>query len=171
MKPITESIGREMRWRRTRFLPPAFELRVGDEPAATLEWPRLFSRSAFALAAEGRWRFRRAAAFSWTLSIEDAESGRELGSYSPGPLSGTLRLQDGRAFRVGRERLFGPVKLWRENAGELLSFARRPALLGGGSMRLEASASGERDLGLLVTFAFFLLTLRRRRAAASSGGG
>jgi hypothetical protein len=170
LKSIRESIGREMRWRRTRFLPPAFEMRVGDETAATLEWPKILSRSALAAAAEGRWRFRRGSAFSWTVTIEDAESGTQLGSYSPGPLRGLLRLEDGRAFRIGRDSLFGRLKVGRENAGELLSFSRRPAFGGGASLRVEASASGERDLGLLVTFAFFLLTLRRRRAAAASAG-
>jgi hypothetical protein len=82
-----------------------------------------------------------------------------------------LRLDDGRAFRIGRERLFGRLMAWRENGGELLSFARRPSIAGGGPMQIEASAAAEPELGLLVTFAFFLLTLRRRRAAASSGGG
>jgi len=171
MRQIRESIGREMRWRRTRFLPSAFELRVGDEPAATLDWPKLFSRSPVATAAEGRWRFRRNAPFSWTVTIEDADSGAPVGEYSPGPLAGTLQLADGRVFRVGRERLFGRLKLWRDNGGELMSFSRRPSIGGGGPMQIEGSASAEKDLGLLVTFAFFLLTLRRRRAAASSGGG
>ena len=59
MSSIRESIGREMRWRRTRLLPAAFELRAGDAVIATLEWPGLFSRSAIATSGDGRWRFRR----------------------------------------------------------------------------------------------------------------
>ena len=170
MKTIRESIGRDMRWRRRRFLPAAFELRIGDEPAATLEWPKLFSRNAIASAAEGRWRFRRGSVFSWTIRIDDADSGAPVASYTPRPLAGTLRLEDGRAFRIGREHVLGRLKAWRDNGGEILSFGREPSFAGGKSMKIEASASGEPDLALIVTFAFFLLTLRRRRAAASSGG-
>jgi len=171
MSSIRESIGREMRWHRTRLLPAAFELRAGDEMIATLEWPALFSRSAIATTGGARWRFRRPALLSLSVDVEDAESGARIASYAPAPLRGTLRFADGRAFRIGRDHPFGTLKAWREDGGELLSFARRLTIRGGGPMRIEAAAAAESGLDVLVTFAFYVLTLRRRRAARSSGGG
>jgi hypothetical protein len=169
--PIRESIGRAMRWRRTRLLPAAFELRAGEETLATLEWPGLFSRSAIATSGGGRWRFRRPSLFSLSVDVEDTESGARIASYSPAPLRGTLRFADGRAFRIGRDSLFGRLKAWREDGGELLSFPRRLTFGGGGPVQIEAAATAEAGLDLLVAFAFYVLTLRRRRAARSSGGG
>lgn len=171
MRPIREQVGREMRWRRTRFIPRAFELRAGDEVLASLTWPKLIGRQAIATAAEGEWRFRRASLFSLRVVLEDAATGAQVGEYSSAPLSGTLRLSDGREYGVGRDSLFGRFRLRRASGGEIAWFPRRPAFTGGGPMQLEAAASAEPQLGLLTTFAFFLLTLRRRRAAASSGGG
>jgi hypothetical protein len=168
LKTIRESIGRPMRWRRTRLLPAAFVLRIGDEALATLAWHGLFGRSARAAAAEGEWSFRRSSLFSWSVLIEDAATGAELGRYSPGARAGTLRLADDTAYRIGRDGLFGPLRVWRENGGTLITFSRRP--LFGSAMQLEAAASAEPWLGLLSAFAFYLLVLRRRRAASSSGG-
>jgi hypothetical protein len=170
MSSIKESIGREMRWRRTRLLPAAFELRTGDAVIATLEWPGLFSRSAIATSGAGRWRIRRPALFSIAVDVEDAESGERIASYAPALRRGILRFADGRAFKVGRDNLFGSLKAWREDGGELLSFPRRLTIGGGGPMQIEAAAAAEEGLDILATFAFYVLTMRRRRAARSSSG-
>jgi hypothetical protein len=170
LRPIRESIGREMRWRRTRFLPSAFELRAGDDIIASLEWPGIFSRSAIAATGDARLRFRRPAMFSLSVIVEDADTGTPVARYSPTPLRGTLRFENGRVFHIGRENLLGRLKAWREDGGELLSFPKRLAIGGGGLMEIEASAAAEPELGVLATFAFYVLTLRRRRAASSSGG-
>lgn len=170
MSSMREFVGREMRWRRTRLLPAAFELRAGDAVIATLEWPGLFSRNAIATSGGGRWHFRRPAPFSLAVDVEDATSGERIASYAPAPLRSTLHFTDGRAFRIGREHLFGPLTAWREDGGELLSFPRRLTIGGGGPMQIEAAAAAESALDILATFAFYVLTLRRRRASRSGGG-
>lgn len=155
-----------MRWKRTRVIPAAYELRMEGETLATLAWPKLFSRAAEAASAEGCWRFRRPSLFSLAVVVDNAATGTEAGRYSPGPRGGTLRLADGSAYRVGRDGLLGPLTVWRQDGGRLLCFSR---LLLGNSMTLEAAASAEPRLGLLATFAFYLLVLRRRRASRSGG--
>lgn len=167
MRPLRELIGREMRWKRTRLLPAAYELRMDDETLAALEWREIFSRAALATCAEGTWRFRRSSLISLVVLLIDAGTGTEAGRYSPGPRGGTLRLADGSTYRVGRDGFFGPLTVWRQDGGRLLHFSR---LLMGRDMQLDASASAEPRLGLLATFAFYLLVLRRRRAANSGGG-
>ena len=169
MKPIGESIGREMRWRRTRFLPAAYELRLDEQVLATLEWNGMFGSLARAQTARGSWHFRRAAPFSWARDIEDATTGTTLGRYTPRMGLGVLDLADGSSYRIGRDRLFGPLKVWREDRGLLITFSKRP-VPGGGPVMLEAAASAEPRIDLLATFGFYLLTVKRRRAARSSGG-
>lgn len=55
MKSISAIVGTELRWVQPSIFKQTFELRSGDELAATLQFPKLFGRNARAECQDGCW--------------------------------------------------------------------------------------------------------------------
>ena len=59
MKRIATLVGRDLKWTQPSARRLAFELRAGDELAATLRFPHPLVTTAVGESADGVWTFRR----------------------------------------------------------------------------------------------------------------
>ncbi|HXS83878.1 MAG TPA: hypothetical protein VN896_14265 [Methylomirabilota bacterium] len=102
MLKLRELVGTELHWIQPHALRREFELRAGEQAAATLAFRSTFGSLATATTDEGSWTFKRVG--FWRSHVTVRESGRETDlavfrndTWTAG---GTLTFADGRAWRA-----------------------------------------------------------------------
>jgi hypothetical protein len=81
LKKIATLVGREPKWTQPHAFKMEYELRVGDELAATLRFKSSFSSRATTESADGCWMFRREGVFCHTTIIRACNSDHVIGTF------------------------------------------------------------------------------------------
>jgi hypothetical protein len=102
MKKIATLIDRELKWSQPRAFKQEYELRAGDELAATLIFPRSLRSDAIGESADGSWDFQREGPLHPRILIRVSGSPDEIAVFrkSAWKSCGTLAFPDGRTFRT-----------------------------------------------------------------------
>jgi hypothetical protein len=100
MKKIRDLIGRELKWVQPHATKMDFELKDGEEIAATLHFRSLFGSFATAESADGTWTFKRIGFFQTKATVRALDSETDLGVFKNNTWrdGGTLELPDGRKY-------------------------------------------------------------------------
>ncbi|MDQ2716251.1 MAG: hypothetical protein M3Z08_15210 [Chloroflexota bacterium] len=161
MRVIGEIASQELIWMQPDALKSVYELRAGNEIAATLLWETKYS--VLAEAAEGRWRFTREGIINQRNAIREVASNTDIALYKPSFTSsgGRLLVSGGDSFRWQNLRFWGSEKTWLDAAGTPLarfdstSLKKIPVTIEPGAARLP-------HLPLLLAFGCYLLVLAYR---------
>lgn len=160
MRKMVELMGRDLRWVRTHALRLEYELRAGDEVAATLRVSGLFRDHAAAESADGCWMFERVGFWRNKVRVRvcRAESDTAIFKFSRwGDGSGVLQLPGG-------QKLYATANFWRTEY-EFKSVAGEPMLrissvgLLRENARVDLHAGAERlpELVWLVMLGWYLM--------------
>ncbi len=161
MRVIGEIASQELIWMQPDALKSVYELRAGDEIAATLLWETKYG--ALAEAAEGRWRFTREGIINQRNTIREAASNTDIALYKPKFTSsgGRLLLSGGDGFTWQNVRFWGSEKAWLDAAGTPLARFDSTSLKKI-AVTIEPAAARLPQLSLLLAVGCYLLVLSYR---------
>lgn len=97
---LAELVGQELKWVQPHAMKREYELRAGDEIAATLRFRNAFGSFAAAAGADGEWTFKRVGFLQTRVTIRAAGSENDLAVFKNNTWKGggTLELPDGRSY-------------------------------------------------------------------------
>lgn len=154
-----------------------FELRAGDELAATLGWKTSCGTLAAAESGDGRWTFKRVGFLNPRVTVREAGSQIDLAIFWPRWLGdGTLEFANGRIFRWQSTNFWGTNWMFAASDGTpLVTFKEgsREAKLSDlfktqAFVEIQPQARDLPELSLLVMIGWYLMILRRDDAAAGA---
>jgi hypothetical protein len=171
-KPLRAVLGLPLTWHRTRLIPPAYELRTGDDILARLESVGPFSRQQRAIVRGETWRIRKPSLFSLRILVEDWNGGQAKGEYRGGFRHGSFRIPSGREYRLTRAALLPRrIRVLASSGSPILQVEWGWLSFGQvATTTIEPAGSAELEIDLIAMIAFVVLLRRRRRAARSSAG-
>ena len=110
MKRMAELIGRELEWTQPSALKMQYELRAGNEVAATLRFRSSFGSFATAESADGCWTFKRVGFLQTKVTIRACSGDNEIAVFKNNTWKGggTLELPDGK-------RILATTNFWQTN--------------------------------------------------------
>ncbi len=170
MRPLREATGCEWVWQRPRLMSRLWELRAGEDLAATLEACGWTGARMTGETAGCRWDLRHEGFFLGRTVVRREGGVDALLELRPGWFGdGTIRCADGTALRWKRGDVWG--RRWRvldPDDHVQLEFTRQPAFF---KSRTTVAATevgrGRPDLPELVLLGFFQLRLLERQSSAS----
>ncbi|MBY0374037.1 MAG: hypothetical protein K2Q23_08575 [Bryobacteraceae bacterium] len=164
--PIRET---HLRWRQPASFARRYELKGEAGLVAELEFPKKAGSLATGRILSAAWEFeRKGQAFSRPV-IRDLQ-GASLGEYVPNPFGtrGDLTLSNGNSYVLAATNKWNTDWQWLDAHGDgLLGFRFKSGLPNSAEVFLGDLELA--DLGLLVTFGFYLLILPHEDAAAPPG--
>ena len=100
MKSLIEIAERQLSWTQPNAFKRNYELRAGDDVAATLDFKSSFGSFATGRSGDGCWTFKRVGFWQTRATIRECERGTEIGSFKNNTWKGggTLELPDGRRY-------------------------------------------------------------------------
>ena len=121
MKKIVDLVGRELKWVQPHATTMSFELRDGEDVAATLRFRSLFGSFATAESADGAWTFKRIGFFQTKATVRALNSETDLGVFKNNTWKdgGTLEMPDGRKYRADTN-LWATKCSFKTESGEVL---------------------------------------------------
>ncbi|HYM81602.1 MAG TPA: hypothetical protein VEY91_09350, partial [Candidatus Limnocylindria bacterium] len=102
MRKIGDVVDRPLKWSQPSALSMQYELRAGDELAATLRFRSMFGSFATGESADGCWTFKRVGFWQTRATIRACDSETEIAAFRNNTWSGggTLELADGQTIRA-----------------------------------------------------------------------
>ena len=161
------TIQEPLRWVQPNVLKMNYELRAGEDLAATLRFRSAFGTLATAETADGCWTFKRVGFLQSRATIRACGSDAELATFENNTWSGggTLKLSDGRTLRVTSNFWQTQMELQTE-AGEVLIRIQTSGLLMT-SVAVELTPSGLAlpELPWLTMFVWYVTAMMQMDAS------
>jgi len=167
VKKIATLAGRNLKWTQPRAFKREYELRAGDELAATLRFQGGFSSRATAESGDGCWLFHREGAFVRTTRIRACNSDVVIGTFKANTWKsgGTLEI-GGRVFNATSRAFSSRYSFVRENGEALVELKNSGFLHRSAQVTLHPGAATDPQLPILVMLGWYLDLLMQRDAAA-----
>jgi hypothetical protein len=168
MRILTELAGRELLWTPSPGQKKTYELRTGEEIAATVRFER--SSLATAEVAGASWTFKREGFWHPRVTVRLPGSATDLAVFRPGwSGAGTLDLSPSRQIQWKSASFWRSSWDWQEADGRpLVHFkSRHKWTKMEAEMVIEPPATELAELPLLVTLGWYLLVLLAQDSAAA----
>lgn len=148
-------------WRKVEASKRIFSFRAEDRLLAGLRFEKSSGSSATADTAAQRFTFKRTGFFRPSMTVRVAGASTDLAVFQPGwDGGGLLTFSDGRRFEWRRTSAWRFEFNWLDTeARELLLLKPLPASRIEANVTVTADGSTSSDLGLLLTFGFYLSVL------------
>lgn len=174
MTPMTlrmhEAACLDLRWVQPKTFRPVYELRAGEQVAATLAFCNSFQSMATGESADGCWNFKRIGLLGTQVTIRvcGSESDVALFRNSTWGNGGSLEMPDGRKFRANINFSATRYQLMTLSGIALLTFSR----IGGwlhlsGGVVVHDAAKPMPELPWLVLLAWYLTVMMHRDSAVA----
>ena len=169
MRKLVDFIGATLEWRQPHLTRMEYELCLGEEVIATLNFRSAFGTHATAASADGMWTFKRVGFWQPRVTVRECDAPADLAQYRNNTWSngGTLELPDGRKYRADTN--FWATKFeFRNEADEaLVTYEKIGGLL---HMRALVTAlptsQSLAELPWLVMLGWYLVVMMQSDAAA-----
>lgn len=173
MKSIRELLGQEPRWSQPHALKEEYELRIGEELAATLQFRSVFGSLGTAESADGRWTFKRIGFWQTRATVRAIDSDQDIAVFElrTWKHGGTLQLADGRRFQADTNFWMTKFEFRSEDGEALLKFSRISGVLHHSSLVEVGQSRHLVEMPWLVMFGWYLTIMMHRDAAAASAAG
>ena len=171
MRSLTEVADQELLWTPSPEQKKTYELRAGDEVAATVR----FERSSLAIAevSDTIWTFKREGFWHPRVTVRLAGSETDLAIFQPSwSGSGTLKLSPVRQIQWKSANFWHSSWIWQQqdvDGHPLVRFkSRQKWTKMEGEVAIAATATELVELPLLVTLGWYLLVLLAQDTAATA---
>ncbi len=175
MKKIADLVERELKWIQPHATKMEFELKDGEETAATLRFRSLFGSFATAESADGAWTFKRIGFFQTKATVRALGSETDLGVFKNNTWKdgGTLELPDGRRYPADTNLWATKCSFKTEAGAPLIGFQKIGGVLHMSSfVQIHEAARGIPELPWMTLLGWYLTVLmhadRMAMAAAAT---
>ncbi|HXF06806.1 MAG TPA: hypothetical protein VNM72_15540 [Blastocatellia bacterium] len=162
MRYFREVVGQELMWVQPKRLTRRYELRVGEDVLATLQWQEMFGSLAVAESADGQWTLKRSGFLRARVTIRVAGSDCDSAVFVAGWWgNGILEFLGGPRF------IWKPLNFWRSEwawtgvDGALLLRVKRKFTWTKveGRVQIEPTAGSVPQLSLLAILGWYLVVI------------
>jgi hypothetical protein len=171
MKKIADLIERELTWSQPRAFKMEYELRAGEELAATLRFRTMVGTMATGESADGCWTFKRVGFWHPRVTIRARDSEQEIAVFrnNTWQSGGTLELPDGRHLQASTN--FWATRFAFTGPGDepLVEFTTgmiRPSA----TVTVRPSAARLTELPWIVMLGWYLVVMMQSDATAATMG-
>lgn len=173
--PLASSVPLE--WIQPKTFQNRYELRAGENLAATLEFPKTFGSLAIATAADGRWTFKRVGFFNPRITVRVEGQEAELAVYHPKwtGTEGKLQISSGEVFTWKVANFWATQFVWLAGDQPLILF--RPGVedthmsdwfKNQARVEIQPEAGSLKQVSLLVLMGWYLMILKQQDDAAAT---
>jgi hypothetical protein len=161
MRKITELVGQNLKWVQQGALKMQYELRVGDDLAATLHFRSSFGSFATGESADGCWTFKRVGFWQNRVTVRPCGADTDIATFKNNTWSGggTLELPDGRKFPVTTNFWQTKLEFLNESGGTLIQFNSGGLLHLSATVEIQPDAVSTPELPLMVMLGRYLVVM------------
>lgn len=161
MKRLAEVVGHTLTWAQPSALRMEYELRVGEEVAATLRFRSSFGSFATGQSADGSWTFKRVGFLQTRVTIRESGGDAEIGTFRNQTWAGggTLELPDGRQFLATTNIWQTKLEFQAEGGVPLIRFKSRGLVHLSADVEVESQAIQISELRWMVLFGWYLTVM------------
>jgi hypothetical protein len=149
-----------------------FEIRTGDSIIASLSFHRFLGSRAYVESENGSWTFRRTGFLPRRISIQVADQEMEIAVYVENMWTkgGTLRLLDGREFRVRANFWLTRFEILSPDGSVMVRYTGiRGFLHRSAAVRILPEAGALEELPWLVPLGWYIAVMALRSRSARAG--
>lgn len=171
MKRLVELVDQPLAWSQPGALKMEYELRAGDQVAATLRFRSVFGSFATGESADGCWTFKRVGFWQPRATIRERDGEAELAIFKNHTWKGggTLELPDGRRMLATTNVWQTKVEFQDEPTGApLIRFKSRGVIHLGADVEIEPGAFKVPEMRWIVLFGWYLVILIHMDSGAAA---
>jgi hypothetical protein len=170
MKSIAEFTGCELRWVQPHVLKREYELKIGDDVAATLNFTSSFSSFAIGESREGSWSFKRVGIWQRTVTVRELASDTELAVFKRNIWKGggTVELPSGLKYLTTPNFWQSQYDIWTEDRRPLIHYRIGGIWRPSAATLIEPGAANLPELPWMTLLGWYLVLLMRQDAAAAA---
>jgi hypothetical protein len=160
-----------LEWKQPSAFVRRYELLSGDSQLAVVSFSKSLGSLAEAQTAGEAWTFKRRGMLSTTVGARIAGTEQDVAVYRPNftGTRGTIRIKGGEALELRSTGFWASEWVVRTEEQEvLLRFHNHGLMRSGAHVEVMEAANRRDDLGLLLTFAWYLLLLHMEDSAAAA---
>jgi len=170
MRRISELIGTKLKWVQPSALKMHYELRAGDDLAASLHFRSSFGSFATAESEDGCWTFKRVGFWQTRVTIRPCGTNNDIANFINNTWSGggTLEIPDGR--RILANTNFWQTKYeFKIDPGEtLVEFETGGLIHLSANVEIKPRAATMPELPLMVMLGWYLVVMMHMDSSAAS---
>jgi hypothetical protein len=172
MKRIADVVGKKLSWTQPSALDLQYELRAGDELAATLAFRSRFGTFATASSGDGIWTFKRVGFWSTRVAIRGADDEAELGSFKNNTWKsgGTLTLPGDRKLRATTNFWKTNLEFQDDAGASLIRFKSRGVVHMAADVEVDPRALDVPEMRWILMLGCYLCVMMRMDAAGEAAG-
>jgi hypothetical protein len=170
MQSLTALSEQSLKWTQPKASKMEYELRSGDQIAATLRFRSSFGSFATAESADGCWTFKRVGFWQPKVTLRVCETDTDIATYVNNTWSGggTLTLPDGRTLRVSTNMWTTQYEIKNESDTPLVRYKMSGLIHLSSEVEIQPAAMGLPELPWLVPLGWYLAILAYMDSAAVS---
>jgi hypothetical protein len=160
----------DLHWKQCSAFGRAFELKTGDSVLAMLQFPKTFGALAEASTLDETWMMNRKGFIKPEVTAHKSSGGELAASYHANLTGnrGEILLASGEKLQLRAANFWGNEWHLEAAAGEVLArFHNRGAVLASARVEVSDAARARADLGLLLTFAWYVLVLNQHDSSGA----
>jgi hypothetical protein len=167
MKKIAELTRQQLKWVQPGMFKTHYELRAGDEIAATLRFRSSFGTLATGQSADGCWTFKRVGFLQTRVTIRECDRETDTAvfrnTWSGG---GTLELSGGRKLQANTSLWQSKIEFKKETGETMLLFNRGGVIHPSAEVVIEPEADKMAELPWLLMLGWYLTVMLDMDTAA-----
>lgn len=170
LRKISEVADQPLTWTQPGALKKSFELRLGDEPVATLEFRSIFGSFATGESADGCWTMKRVGFWQTRATVRPCEAEMDIAEFKDKTWSngGTLTLADGRQFHATSSFWKSRLAIHDEGERELLVIQPRGLIHLSASVEIKAKARKMPELPWMLMLGWYLTVQKNEEDGAAA---
>lgn len=172
MRKIAELVGQQLEWVQPSVFKMHYELRAGDEVAATLRFRSAFGSFATGESADGCWTFKRIGFWQTKATVRVCDTDVDIATFKNNTWSsgGTLELSAGRKFLATTNFWQTNLEFQDELGGTLIKFKTSGLLHLSAKVNVEPNAVSLPELPWVVMLGWYLTVMMHMDSATAVAG-
>jgi hypothetical protein len=170
MRRITDLIGSRLEWLQPSALRMHYELRAGEELAASLRFRSSFGSFATAESADGCWTFKRVGFWQTRVTIRSCDSDDNVAVFRNNTWSegGTLEFPDGARLLANTDFWQSRYEFKTETGERLVEFETGGLIHLSAKVEIARGAATMRELPLVIMLGWYLVVMMQMDQSASA---
>jgi hypothetical protein len=170
MRHLAHVVHNDLHWIQPRVLDRDWELRCGDDVAATLVFRSAFGSFATAASAEGVWTFKRVGFWQLRATVRAAGGAEDLAVFEHNTWSGggTLTLAGGRPIHVTTNIWQSKIEFLTDDDAVLFRYLTEGFLRRESQLEVMPPLLRMPEMPWLILFGWYLVVMMHQDSAATA---